>query len=202
MSYKDYKKMMIEDIRNDPEWWFDLIELKNKDIKELMSAASKKIPEELIDIIHNHYYSLLDELQDMLDFQESSSINISKPRFVPRSKSKLPNSTLIEEYVPASDLMEQAYSIPQLFKDEVAAITKMAEHNSGKNSKEILSKTQYKVYDLLTVGKKPKEIAQILGKDKSGISKIIKRIAEKMKKAVDDETAPKMATIKKKLSRL
>ena len=67
---------------------------------------------------------------------------------------------------------------------------------------QILSKIQSEVYDLLTVGKKPKEIAQILGKDKSGISKIIKRIAEKMKKAVDDETAPKMATIKKKLSRL
>ena len=35
MSYEDYKKMMIEDIKNDPEWWFDLIELKNKDIKGL-----------------------------------------------------------------------------------------------------------------------------------------------------------------------
>ncbi len=202
MSYEDYKKMMLEEIKNDPEWWFDLIELKNKDIKELMSAASKKIPEELIDIIHNHYYSLLDELQDMLDFQESSSINISKPRFVPRSKSKLPNSTLIEEYVPASDLMEQAYSIPQVLKDEVAAITEMAIVNSSKNSKKILSKTQYKVFDLLTAGKKPKEIAQILGKDKSGISKIIKRLQERIKDAADDEIASKMSTLKNKFSRL
>ena len=73
----------------------------------------------------------------------------------------------------------------------------MAEINSSKNSKEILSETQYEVFDLLTVGKKPKEIAQILGKDKSGISKIIKRLNERMQKAVNDEIAPKMATIKK-----
>jgi len=188
MSYKDYKKMMIEDIRNDPEWWFDLIELKNKDIKELMSAASKKIPEEQLNIIHNHYNSLLDEFQDELDkkeFQESPSINIPKPKLV-----------------PASGVMERAYSIPQLLKDEVVAITKMAHLNCAKKSKEILSKTQYEVYDLLTDGSTPEEIAKILGKDVSGIYKVKKRIAEKMKKAADDEIAPKMSTIKKRFSRL
>ncbi len=51
---------------------------------------------------------------------------------------------------------------------------------------QILSKIQSEVYDLLTVGKKPKEIAQILGKDKSGIYKIIKRYQERIKKAEDD----------------
>ena len=51
---------------------------------------------------------------------------------------------------------------------------------------QILRKIQSEVYDLLTVGKKPKEIAQILGKDKSGIYKIIKRYQERIKKAEDD----------------
>ena len=187
MSYKDYKKMMIEDIRNDPEWWFDLIELKNKDIKELMSAASKKIPEELLDIIHNHYNSLLEEIQEVHDEKEFQEY---------LSKSPQPKLD------PVSDMVEQAYSIPQLYKDEVVAITKMAYLNCAKKSKEILSKTQYEVYDLLTDGSTPKEIAQILGKDKSGISKIIKRLQERIKDAADDEIASKMSTLKNKFSRL
>ena len=51
---------------------------------------------------------------------------------------------------------------------------------------QILSKTQYEVYDLHTAGTTPKEIAQILGKDRSGVYKIIKRLDERIKKAEDD----------------
>ena len=51
---------------------------------------------------------------------------------------------------------------------------------------QILSKIQSEVYDLLTVGKKPKEIAQILGKDKSGIYKIIKRYKKIIQKAEEE----------------
>ena len=51
---------------------------------------------------------------------------------------------------------------------------------------QILSKIQSEVYDLDMAGSTPKEIAQILGKDKSGIYKIIKRYKKRIKKAEDD----------------
>ena len=161
--------MMIEDIRNDPEWWFDLIELKNKELTELMFSASKKIPEEQLNIIHNHYNSLLDEYQDELD---------------------------------RKFMDEEAVSIPQLQKDQIALITKLAYHKVGMKTEEILTNTQYEVYKHHMDGSSPEEIANILGKDVSGIYKIINRCSEKMKKAIDDEIAPKMSTIKKEFSRL
>ena len=169
MSYEDYKKMMIKDIKDDPEWYFDLIELKNKELTELMLSASKKIPEEQLDIIHNHYNSLLDEYQDELD---------------------------------RKFMDEEAVSIPQLQKDQIALITKLAYHKVGMKAEEILTNTQYEVYKHHMDGSSPEEIANILGKDVSGIYKIINRCSEKMKKAIDDEIAPKMSTIKKEFSRL
>lgn len=51
---------------------------------------------------------------------------------------------------------------------------------------QILSKTQSEVYDLDIAGSTPKEIAQILGKDKSGIYKIIKRYKKIIQKAEDE----------------
>ena len=135
-----------------------------------MSAASKKIPEQQLDIIHNHYNSLLDEFQQEYD-----------RRFIDE---------------------DEASTIPQLLKDEIAIITKLAYHKVGMRTKEILSNTQYITYDLHTDGKSAEEIAKILGKDISGIYKVINRCEERMRKALDDELIPKMSTLKKNYSRL
>ena len=88
------------------------------------------------------------------------------------------------------------------FVDEIEINKKLIWLKVGNNASNILTKTQYVVWDLWLNGHDPDRIALALQKDISGINKLLKRSRERLRKAFDKEFLPKVSHIKKEISRL
>ena len=181
MSYQDYKKMMIDDIKEDPEWYFDLLEYNNKRIQELTLLSDQKVNQYFREFIIKRYQKLLgDSLEKTIEIESDGYLWAEKELDQPGQMVKY------SELKPGikKDVPYLTNEFEKWDKENIIlAVAKV-----GDNARSLLNKNQYEIFDLIiNKGLNDEDISKLKGVRIRNIQNSKRRIIEKLSNAVEDE---------------
>ena len=181
MSYQGYKKMMINDIKEDPEWYFDLLEYNNKRIQELTLLSDQKVNQYFREFIIKRYQKLLgDSLEKTIEIESDGYLWAEKELDQPGQMVKY------SELKPGikKDVPYLANEFEKWDKENIIlAVAKV-----GDNARSLLNKNQYEIFDLIiNKGLNDEDISKLKGVRIRNIQNSKRQIIEKLSNAVEDE---------------
>ena len=185
MSYHEYKKMMIDDIRENPEWYFDLLGLKTKRIEVLTLLSDQRINQYFRTFIIKRYQKLLgDSLEKFIDKKQEGYLWEEKKDGEPGKK--IEYSELTPVIKKGDHYFDNEFG--KWPTDYLITISLKI----GDNARSLLNKNQYEIFDLTTnKGLNDKDISKLKGVQIRTIQNTQKRIYEKLSNAVEDELLKK-----------